>query len=490
MTNKMTVPLQLIAVVIAGHFLAYQICHVPKQMELVAIVGIILLYPIIRFPSIGMYVFFFISPFIPYIRRLYYLAYGRPGTDPLIIIGDIIIFLIFAGLYFRFKEHRPGNAIPTLYVPAIACYLVYLIIRTFVFNISPISDNIAKLKYYAPAVLLFFVGVLYSREYVCIRRLWLLTIVISFLASLYGLKQLFLGYSGAEKLWFASIKFTTLFIKGIARPFSFFQSPAAFADFLLLGIIGVLMFHSWTTVKGKQLFALLVPLFFYCILITSVRSNWIGAGAVFICWFIIFKMKNNIHRIVVIALAALFVFGYQFVDDSIKADIGLAGINKIMGGKLGRQEYIDLMVTSRAKAITNPFEEHSMLSRIALWKYMFILSMDPEMAIAGRGLGTLNADSLYITYLAEFGYPGFIFIIAVFCAFIIRGIRMIDTLSDPRAVILAKGIVCMDLSLALMNLTGTHIHSFPGDAYFWFFNGVLMSIPALDQKLNNNRVMS
>jgi O-antigen ligase len=115
---------------------------------------------------------------------------------------------------------------------------------------------------------------------------------------------------------------------------------------------------------------------------------------------------------------------------------------------------------------------------------MFLLSTEPEMAVLGRGLGTLNADSLYVTYLAEFGYPGFIFIIGIFCAFIIRGMKALHTLSDPRSIIMAKGIICMDMSFALMNLTGTHIHAFPGDVYFWFWNGVLMSIQALDARLN------
>jgi hypothetical protein len=41
----------------------------------------------------------------------------------------------------------------------------------------------------------------------------------------------------------------------------------------------------------------------------------------------------------------------------------------------------------------------------------------------------------------------------------------------------------MDMAFALMNFTGTHIHTFPGDAYFWFWNGVLMNVRLLDKKL-------
>jgi hypothetical protein len=490
MKDKIRFIVQLVAVAAAGHFLAYQICHVPKQIELVAFLAIALLYPIIRFPIVGVYAYFFISPLIPYIRRLYYLAYGRPGTDPLIVIGDIIIVLIFTGLFFEFRKRRLDDPSSKLFASVIACYIVYLVVRTFVFNILPLSEGLGKLKYYAPTVLLFFVGMLFAREEAHLKRLWTLTIIIGTIACLYGLKQLYMGYSTAEKLWFSSISFTTLFIKGIARPFSFFQSPAGFADYLLLGLIAVLILSSWTAFHGKQALMLLVPLFFYGILITSVRSNWIGAAAVLICWFIIFKIKNNGRRILIIIGAALFFFLYQLVDDSLQSKSKQDVVSNQRAKDIGKQEYIDLMVTSRATAITNPFEEHSLLSRLALWKYMFILSREPEMAVLGRGLGALNADSLYVTYLAEFGYPGFLFIIGLFYVFIARGIRMIDTLPNRRTVFLTKGIVCMDLSLALMNMTGTHIHAFPGDAYFWFFNGVLIGMSALPGKMTGERSIS
>jgi putative inorganic carbon (hco3(-)) transporter len=483
MKDKIRIVVQLIAIAAAGHLLAYQICNVPKQIELVALLAIALLYPIIRFPIVGVYAFFIISPFIPFIRRLYYLAHGRPGMDPLIVIGDIIIVMVFLGLFFEFRQRRLENSTSKYFMMVILFYILYMVLRTFAFNISPLAESLGKLKYYAPPVLLFFIGVLYARKETHLKRLWGLTIFIALLSCLYGFKQLYIGYSGAERLWFSSINFTTLFIKGIARPFSIFQSPAGFADYLLLGIIAILILYSWSSFKGKQALMIFIPLYFYGILITSVRSNWIGAGAVLIGWFVVFKMKNNAQRIAVIACAGLFFFLYQFVDDSMKSNIGLEGINNVMGGKLGKQEYIDLMVTSRAKAITNPFEEHSMLSRIALWKYMIILSTDPEMALLGRGLGALNADSLYITYLAEFGYPGFIFIVVLMVVFIIRGIRMIDTRSNEPIMALVKGIVCMDLAFSLMNFTGTHIHAFPGDAYFWFFNGVLIGISPFSKKI-------
>jgi putative inorganic carbon (hco3(-)) transporter len=483
MKNKLYVALQLALIAVAGHFIAYQICHIPKQMELVVLLGIALAYPVLRFPIVGVYAIFLISPFIPFVRRLYYLVYARPGMDPLIVVGDIITLLVFVGLFFELREPRSDGSFPKTFIRIVAFYIVYLVLRTFAFNISPLSESIGKLKYYAPPVFLFFIGVIYAREPAHLKRLWTLTVAIGIAACFYGFKQLYIGYSDAERLWFSSVNFTTLFIKGIARPFSFFQAPAAFADYLQLSIVGVLMLMAWGNNKGKPALALLIPLFVYGILVTSVRSNWIGAVAALFFWFVVLPIKKKGHRAgIIIAAVALFMAS-QFIDDSLKSNLSFEGTDSFLAGKLGKKDYIDLMVTSRAKAITNPFEEHSMLSRLALWKYMFILTYDPQMAILGRGLGTLNADSLYVTYLAEFGYPGFIFIIALLCAFIVRGMNAMNAMSDPRAAVLAKGIVCMDMSFALMNLTGTHIHAFPGDVYFWFWNGVLVNIAILDKKL-------
>jgi len=103
----------------------------------------------------------------------------------------------------------------------IVCYIVYMIIRTFVFNISPLSESMAKLKYYAPPVLLFFVGMLYSQEEAHLKRLWILTIVIGSFACLYGFKQLYMGYSIAERLWFSSISLRRSLSKGLRGVFFF-----------------------------------------------------------------------------------------------------------------------------------------------------------------------------------------------------------------------------------------------------------------------------
>ena len=137
---------------------------------------------------------------------------------------------------------------------------------------------------------------------------------------------------------------------------------------------------------------------------------------------------------------------------------------------------MNLLVNSRTSALTDPLREHSMVSRVALWQYIFQSSFTPEMAFLGRGIGIIKADSLYFTYLANFGYPGLVFIVWLTGYFISRGFKLLDRVRDNSVFVLAAGITVMNITFAVVNITGTHIHSFPGDAYFWFWNGVLIAL--------------
>jgi len=58
--------------------------------------------------------------------------------------------------------------------------------------------------------------------------------------------------------------------------------------------------------------------------------------------------------------------------------------------------------------------------------------------------------------------------------------KTMGVLRGEGQIALVKAILVFDAVFALMNITGSHIHSFPGDTYFWFFNGVLMNARLLE----------
>lgn len=463
----------LAAVCLAGHLLAYKIVNVPAQLELVVIFSAVIFFPILRFPKIGLYLLFIIMPLVPFFRRLYYLHHARPSADPLIVTGDILIAVITAGLYFEFRkqkdEHKKGSQISRW----IFIYFIYLLVRVFILNSLPLAEAVMKYRFYGPTVLLFFAGILFGKDIKLLENIWYITIISGIFAAVYGVKQLVMGYSEFEKLWFSSISFTTLFIKGIARPFSFFQSPAAFADFMLLAMIGVIITISSSKRFSTRYLLIFIPLFVYALLITSVRSNWIGAIVILFFWIFLARF-NNLHlRFGIILFLVLLFISLQFVEIYLNDKNEIQNISTVVSEKSNNESF-DLLVKQRVGALSNPFDEHSFLSRVALWKFLLTSSSDPILAIWGRGLGVLSADSLYFTYLAEFGYPGMLFIIIISIMLIVKGFYVLDNSKDSSVIAIAGGVTIMNIALGIVNITGTHIHGFPGDVYFWFWNGVMV----------------
>lgn len=483
MKNKLVQVSYIILIVLITHVIAYKMVHIPNRLEMVIIITVLLFYPILRKPIIGLYAIFILSPFIPYIRRLYYLIYERPKIDPLIIIGETFLISILLGLFFEFKKKNNSNV--NKFYKIIIIYFIYLLIRTFFFNFLPITQSLSKFKFYGPPVLFFLVGTLYARQKKHLKMFWYITIAIGVLAAFYGTNQLYKGYSRAEIIWFSSIEFTTLFIGDIARPFSIFQAPVAFADYAQLAIIAVLMAMAWTKNRLAKFLILFIPMLFYAALITSVRSSWIGILVTFFIWYVVFNMKGNKNRVFAISGTIILFVGYQFIQESFNAGLNLQNIIPILSGSSDSEKYFNLLVANRTSALYNPLQEYSFLSRVMLWKQIFAESRDPILAVLGRGLGTLKADSLYMTYLAEFGYPGVVFISAIILTFILKGLTVIDTSTDLETVILAKGITTMNIIFALVSVTGTHIHYFPGDVYFWFWNGILIQLSITAEQIKN-----
>lgn len=465
--------LLLTAVCLAGHLLAYKIVNVPAQLEIVIVFSVVIFFPILRFPKVGLYLLFIIMPLIPFFRRLYYLHYARPTADPLIVVGDILITVITAGLYFEFQKQKEEQKNGSQISRWIFIYFFYLLVRVFLLNSLPLAEALMKYRFYGPAVLLFFSGILFGKDIKLLENIWRITIVSGIIAALYGVKQLTTGYFEFEKLWFSSISFNSLFIKGIARPFSFFQSPAAFADFMLLAMIGVIVTINSSKRFSNRYPLIFIPLFVYALLITSVRSNWIGAIVILFLWVFLSSINNLRLRFGVILFLVLLFISLQFVEFYLNDKNEIKNISSVASGEINNESF-DLLVKQRAGALSNPFDEHSLISRLALWKFLLTSSTDPILAILGRGLGVLSADSLYFTYLAEFGYPGMIFIVILSIVLIKKGFYVLDNSNDTSVFAIASGVTIMNIAFGIINLTGTHIHSFPGDVYFWFWNGVLV----------------
>ena len=112
-----------------------------------------------------------------------------------------------------------------------------------------------------------------------------------------------------------------------------------------------------------------------------------------------------------------------------------------------------------------------MQRRLEIWAEILVQSRHHPF---GRGQGTHGyAHSYYFQLLGEVGYPGlFLFLGILFLGFR-RGFEVISVSPDSEAAEQARWGMSLLFVFSILNLTGTHLHSNPGDVFFWFTVGML-----------------
>jgi O-antigen ligase len=136
----------------------------------------------------------------------------------------------------------------------------------------------------------------------------------------------------------------------------------------------------------------------------------------------------------------------------------------------------DLFVTERVSAISNPFQEHSMIARTAMWRTVITQISYLPLGPLGYGLGTFDAHSLYFTTLFETGIPGIFLLLYLLFRIFRLGYRVYLEEEEEDKKIIIRGLLALLFVFAVMNSTGTHIDAHPGDIYFWFSAGLFMVI--------------
>ncbi len=478
-THNIKKILAILLLGILGVFIGYKIVQIPTRIELVIGICIISIIPLLKFYSKGIYLLFIVYPFIPFIRRQYYLGYSRPEVDLLIIIPDIILTTTFIGYLFYFKDKQETDPFVSKIKTILTIYIIFLLSRVFIFNSGTIKNGLMNFRFYGPFVFAFFLGTSTNINLKTIKNIGLIIITTSIIIALYGLKQLYWGFSEAENIWLNSITFVSLKIGSIVRPFSTLTSPATFADYMQLSVILAAIYSVIAKNRiTKYIMYFLMLLFLYSMLITSVRSSWIGGIVGILVWVFVVRNRGKKARIIGIISILLIFTGLFFANNYIESFITESGT--------GNNNNMDMLVKNRISAVTNPLEEHSMISRMNLWGMVWRYAInDPLMGIMGRGLGQFRADSLYFTYLAEFGFPGMFFMIYIIYLFISGGLNIYDSLQNKETIAICRGIITMNLIFLVINITGTHIHNFPGGYFFWFWNGVLLRLKYIEKNISS-----
>jgi hypothetical protein len=112
---------------------------------------------------------------------------------------------------------------------------------------------------------------------------------------------------------------------------------------MILSIIASIILIGCKKSAGKFGYFLLLPLFFYGALITSVRSNWIGILICFVLWATVVQFKGNRNRIIIIVIMASVFYVVQIIDAYTQTGLNPAKIFSLSTGGIDNQ-YVNLLV--------------------------------------------------------------------------------------------------------------------------------------------------
>jgi hypothetical protein len=450
---------------LAGYGFAYRLLHIPSRAETAIFCIAFFLIPTLKFPKLGVYYLFCLPLFIPLFRRMYYLVSERPDLDYLMLISDgvmggLIVALI---LLWILNKEKPKD----LFSALIIMYIFLLFIKIFVGAQAGIQNGFYGFKFNGLYVFFYFGGSYVLTRFKETKSIYLWASVLLFITALYGTKQILFGYSAFEQKWLDSITFTTLRIDGVVRPFSTYVSPAAMSDGMtILFVLGL----YWMVVRGRHM-ALLGFIFTASsvapILIATVRTNWLAVIAGIFFYGIFLRLQNKWLKIAIVVVMMAGIGGY-----SVKGGgDGGGGAQTAMLAKGKSKNLAELMITNRTAALANPLQEYSVQKRMTTWVGIMYTSLQFPL---GKGQGTTGyAHSYYFLILGEIGFPGLIVFLAIVIMAFYRGMTVIAKARDPQVRELARALVTLIFMISVLNLTGTHLHTPPGDIFFWFSLGCI-----------------
>ncbi len=377
-------------------------------------------------------------------------------------MGGLIVSTIL--LRIMYKE-RSKDLLSGL----VLAYAVLLFAKVFIGNQGSIIEGLYGFKFNGLYVFFYFGASYILTSFKETKSIYFYTSILLLVTALYGLNQILFGFSGFEQKWIDSIQFTTLRIEGIIRPFSTYLSPAGMADGMtLLFIFGI----YWIFSRGQYMLffgALLILASIPPLLIATVRTNWLAviAGTFFYVFFL--RLKNFRLKVFIILCLSIGIIGYSAKGGSEGKRPG--SMVALVPHKSSSKNLTEVMITNRTSALANPLQEYSVQKRVDTWATIIATSFVFPL---GKGQGTTGyAHSYFFQVLGEIGYPGLILFISLLSVAYFRGFKILSLSKDEGIKEMTRLILTIMFTLTILNLTGTHLHTPPGDIFFWFSLGVI-----------------
>lgn len=272
-TRSMSGPLFNLLVIAGALFLGQQVIHGGSMLRVAAAVGIMVVIgiPAIERPRSALLVLFGWLPFLGLVRRALITSAGWSALDPLLLVSSAVTLAILLSLMLSRRAILGGTPLAML----VFSFLVLAGIELF----NPLQGgplvSLTGVMFIIIPMSVFIIGRSIADEEFT-NRVQLIVVITGVIAALWGLKQVYIGFTGFEQQWLKCCGYGALTINRTTRPFSTFTNSLEFGGYMAFGVIICYSRFVYATGKTRALYLAAAALMAYSGFLAGSRGLVIG----------------------------------------------------------------------------------------------------------------------------------------------------------------------------------------------------------------------
>ncbi len=422
----------------------------------------IMVYSITRFPKFGVVFFLIAAYFIMFIINM--------GINfPLGTLMDAMLLLLFLGFFIKQKTNPNWGIFKNPISLIILVWIGFNLLE--VFNPAAASKMawLYTIRSVALVMLSYFIFSYHINTTKFLKLIIKMWLCLSIIAALYAMKQEYIGFSSFEEAALSNpIVRDLLFIDGHWRKSSIFSDPVAFSyNMVASSLLCIALTFGIKNRSKKMILIALALLFMYVMLFSGTRASYILIPAAMILLTI---LKLNWKLLIFSTFGGLVFLILIFIPT------GNYNLYRFQSA-FKPSDDASYNVRSRNQKRIQPFiQSHPMgggLGATGVWGTKFA----PDSYLA-----KFPPDSGYVRVAVELGWIGLFLICTFFFVILKTGINNYFSIKDPELKSYCLAMVLIIFALSVGNFPQEAIVQFPLNIYFYLAVAIINITLRLDQQ--------
>jgi len=434
-------------------------------LMLVAMIGLPMVFAIVRFPRFGILITLIGAYLLMWI-------YGMIASFPLGTVMDGIQALLILGFFISQKQKPDWSLFKQPIGIIILIWVGYNILQ---FG-NPTAESrmawVYTIRAVAVITLMYFIFSHNIRTLNFLKIILKIWLALALFGALYAFKQEYIGFSASELRTLEDPRVRALyFINGHWRKFSIFSDPVAFSyNMVAAALFCITMLFSHLKRSKKIILAVMAIIFLQAMLLSGTRGAYVLVPAGLLLLVI---LKLNKAMLIFSIAAAAFMALLIFTPSSSPS------IRRFQSAFRPSEDASFNVRKQNQKRIQPFIQTHPFgggLGATGVWGTRF----SPNSFLAN-----FPPDSGYVRVAVETGSIGLLLICTLMVVILITGINSFFSIKDPelRSYCLAMSVIVF--AYAIGNYPQEAIVQFPSNIYFYLFAALITVTKRLDMDKQN-----